>query len=648
VIESYLGRRVEALMVTADEEGAAFATYRGLAGQRAIYGAKLVVEERIDASFSAKPGSVAELITGENRAAVAYLRRQFGDIMRAETDREALAGARTLTKDGMLVGAGEIDRLRPVAVGALKIGAGGGEQRDALRAEVSRLQREMSRLSDEGEKAKKLNDSLIMLADEAMVMAFMNEAWGEMRASMEAVESLTLKLAAGADEEYVRLGEAEAVKEAEVRELAKLLPDLQQAVGGARITVDTLSAREGEAARILESRIDQEKALRAKPAYDPAFAESQWDAMLKKHGGNWGEMRANCQSRGGEAGAKMNSAISRGTAAMGGFIATHREQVSPDIAGDWRRAQAWLAEFLKRLRDTELDKFRKDMEAAYRASQETFRNDVAIALYTKTQALDATLSRLNKVLLSCPAFTNGERYQFRRTVRPELGGLLAYIKNVAERGAQEDLLGGPGEMPEEFRRLLDEKTMPGAAGMRSPLDDYREFYEFDIDILRDDPETRSSKKVGSLSKRLGPGSGGEHRAPLYVIAGAALASAYRMNQGSGDGMRLIVLDEVFNKMDLANIVASMRYLESLGMQVLMASPGENLGALTAFMDRYYEIMRDPSSNAILVEGHNVSAETRTLFRDDLPEFNPDLVEAEIAARRTLPIDVPALSSGQAG
>ena len=78
--------------------------------------------------------------------------------------------------------------------------------------------------------------------------------------------------------------------------------------------------------------------------------------------------------------------------------------------------------------------------------------------------------------------------------------------------------------------------------MRSPLDDYREFFEFDIEILREDPLTKAPKVVGHLSKRLGPGSGGEHRAPLYVIAGAALASAYRLDRGNKDGLRLMLLD----------------------------------------------------------------------------------------------------------
>jgi len=273
------------------------------------------------------------------------------------------------------------------------------------------------------------------------------------------------------------------------------------------------------------------------------------------------------------------------------------------------------------------------MDAAYRTSQETFRNDVAIALNNNLEWLEETMSRLNTVLRECPAFSNGERYRFRRVVRPQLETLLKFVKNVATYGPAEDMFGGPGELPEEFRALLEDKVAPGAAGVRSPLDDYREFFEFDIEILREDQLTNTPKVVGHLSKRLGPGSGGEHRAPLYVIAGAALASAYRLDRGNKDGLRLILLDEAFNKMDPTNIIATMRYLEELGLQVFMASPGENLGILTAFLHRYYDILRDVDNNAVMIEGREVLSETRAMFREDLPEFNPGLVDQELAVMR---------------
>lgn len=118
-----------------------------------------------------------------------------------------------------------------------------------------------------------------------------------------------------------------------------------------------------------------------------------------------------------------------------------------------------------------------------------------------------------------------------------------------------------------------------------------------------------------------------------MIAGAALASAYRLDSGHTDGIRLILLDEAFNKMDTGNIVATMRYLEQLGLQIFMASPGDNLGTLTAFLHRYYDILRDAENNAIMIQGHDVSELDRELFRSDLAEFNEELVAQELAAIR---------------
>jgi len=328
----------------------------------------------------------------------------------------------------------------------------------------------------------------------------------------------------------------------------------------------------------------------------------------------------------------MDNAIARGSKELGTFKEKYREQGAVN-ADDWRNEREWMYGLLKRLRDTELSEFEEQMKNAFNTSQETFRTDVAIALSNNIDHLNNSMNRLNQVLSTCPVFTNGERYRFHRTVRPQLKGLLKFVQDIAAYGPNDDLLGGAGEMPEEFRQLLDEKIAPGAAGVSSPLDDYREFFEFDIEILREDSLTKATSIVGSLSKRLGTGSGGEHRAPLYVIAGAALASAYRLDSGNSDGLRLILLDEAFNKMDTANIVATMRYLEQLGLQIFMASPGDNLGTLTAFLHRYYDILRDVENSAMLIQGHDVSEIDREMFRSDLAEFNEELVAQELAAIR---------------
>lgn len=239
------------------------------------------------------------------------------------------------------------------------------------------------------------------------------------------------------------------------------------------------------------------------------------------------------------------------------------------------------------------------------------------------------MTRMNTALAAAPAFTNGERYRFKKETRPAFENLLKFIKDVAVHGPVDDLLGGAGEMPLAFDELLKDKVEASRA-VKSPLDDYREFFDFDVEVLRESPGNPTPIRVGLLSQRVHTGSGGEHRAPLYVIAGAAVASAYQLQAGDDSGLRLILLDEAFMKMDTRNITATMRYFEELRLQVLMASTGEALGTLTAFLTDYYDIMRDSDSNIVVLEGHQISQEVRDLFRSDLPEFNPNLIDEELA------------------
>jgi chromosome segregation protein len=602
-----------------------------------VYGAKIAMESRQSTGRAAQAGTVAELIEGKNSAAVAYLQRQFGDLQRAATDGEALApGKRTLTHDGMLVSAGEIERLRLVQTGSFRIGSGGAGQRDAIQKEVGKNRAELARLKQQSEALKQLLNSLRTIGSEELVAKHVLNVLAEMDNASRDVASKTQQLQGLAAPEYVWLGEQEKLWTEEAASLAPQVEALLIAIGGAEKDLKNRETAETEAQRKLRQAENDAAEARNHPEYDHEFWMDRWDALVKRFGDQYSEMVEHCAGRQKAATGQMNSAISTGMGEYGTFLHKYQEQAPLEASGDWKKAGQWLTKLLQRLDRTELANFRQEMDAAYRTSQETFRNDVAIALSNNLEWLAETMDRLNTVLRACPTFSNGERYHFRRVVRPQLESLLKFIKDIASFGPTLDLLGGAGEVPEAFRQLIEDKIAPGAASVSSPLDDYREFYEFDIEILREDPVSGATKVVGHLSKRLGPGSGGEHRAPLYVIAGAALASAYRLDRGGKDGLRLMLLDEAFNKMDMTNIIATMRYLEELGLQVFMASPGENLGTLTAFLHRYYDILRDADNNTIMLEGHDVSAEVRTRFREDLPEFNPALVEEEMAAMRSRP------------
>ena len=634
-IEAYLASNLQALLVSEHEERRAFEVYRGLPEKRAVYGAKIVMESRQQVGRHPEDGSVAELIEGTDPAAVAYLRGLFGDMVCATTTAQAMErGKRTLTQDGMLVGKGTIERLKPVREGDLRIGRdGGGQHLEAAKARLAACATAVSKLTAQKQRLEALATVLRNIPQEDQVQMYLKRFWDEAESAEVTASALQGKLQGAADKEYVELGEKEKEWSKKARQLSADVTDAngrrgvaENACGERQKNVDTASARLTVASEAAEEG-------RKDPEYDADYASSHWDVVLEKHDENYEGMTAYCKTKETEALKKVEHEVTTGSRLLGEFLSKYREQAGEQVLGDWRKGQAWIADILKRLRDTELLHYKEQMENAYKVSQETFRNDVALALNQNIEALDLTMNQLNGVLKECPAFTNGERYQFKRTIRPHFKQLLEFVKNIASFGPQEDLLGGAGEIPAQFKELLEDKIAPGAGSIKSPLDDYREFYEFDVEIIRDDPLTAKPKVVGQLSKRLGPGSGGEHRAPLYVIAGAALASAYRLDRGNRDGIRLILLDEAFNKMDPTNITATMRYLQDLGLQVLMASPGENLGVLTAYLHRYYDIAKDPVRNVILINGHDVTEETREMFMSDDLDTYPELIEQEVNRMR---------------
>lgn len=626
VIEAYLGANREALLIQEEQERDAFKIYRGLSN---LYGVKLARESTQDLSSRYASGSAAELIEGDNLAAVAYLRSKLGNLMRAETNEEALGGGRTLTKDGMLVSHGEIDRIRVLKEHEFRMGIVAADQAKIITHEITLLEKKLEELKIKQSTIHELVTQLFSYSNKRLKINEMLETWDTCSKYQQAQQSLELALASSADQEYIKLGNELNNAEEALRRLRGQIEKLAGEVGGAKTELESALKHEIVAIEAADVATQIAEEARRHSEYNLAYASEQWEKLLERYSCDYSQMKSHAERSASIASRAKEAAAQRGSSAIGMFVQKHREQISHEVTNDWRLAATWVRNLVKRLSETDLIAHQEEMDEAYRASQETFRTDVAIALNNNIEWLDQSMDRLNKALRRCPSFSNGERYQFSRKVRPHLQSLLGFIQDVAATGAANDLFGTTSEIPPEFKELLDDKIATGGAGTRSPLDDYREFFEFEIDILREDPESRRAKVVGKLSKRLGTGSGGEHRAPLYVIAGAALASAYRLDEGHRDGLGLILLDEAFNKMDITNITATMRYLEDLGLQVVMASPGENLGTLMAFLHRYYDILRDPDRNVVYLEGHDVSDATRQAFRSDLPEFNPDLIDAEL-------------------
>lgn len=629
VIESYLGAsNMQALLVDETDERKAFRVAR----EAKVYGAKVVLPSKFSSRVSPRRGTVAALISGNSTAAVNYLRSKFGDTQCAETEDECFAHRSALTTDGMYLADGEMVRMKPTDPALFKIGPTSTTTRSSIATRIRELEGELERLKHlYGKLVALLNNLGPFVGNEQDKVHEVLANFDRVLKEAKDEADLSRRLEDLDTEEYRLLVEAAATAEAALSDARQQLLGAEKAVGAAETAHQQKIEETGKRREGARTQKALAEAARAAEGYDFDYASDQWDKLLAR-GLTFRDMAVDCSRRSDRAREESRQKAASALQKLGGFLVKHNEFIPSGTQDDWRSARAWLAARVLVLNETGLREYKARMEDALTAAKSTFRNDVAVALHEHLEWLSDTINRMNEALRMAPMFTNNERYQFRATVRPAFASLLKFIKDVAQYGPTEDLLGGAGELPNEFEDLMREKTAVGAGAVKSPLDDYREFFDFDIEVQREDA-AGTPKRVGWLSKRVGSGSGGEHRAPLYVIAGAALSSAYRLERGDDTGIRLLVIDEAFTKMDPRNIVATMRYFEELGLQVFMASTGDALGSLTAFLDRYYDIMRDAESNVVLLEGHDVSVDTRAMFRADLPEFNPELIQEEVRRQR---------------
>ncbi|NZA26398.1 AAA family ATPase [Luteimonas sp. SJ-92] len=622
-IEAYLRSNVEALLVPLEDEERAVKLYRSLQGGRAVYGVKLALPSQARAMRErGEPASdsVAALLDGTDADAVAFLRRQLGDLCRVETEVELIRSRRGLSRDGVLAKGGSIERLRPVAAAEWKIGASDNRARArAQREELAAAEAEVRRMEPGVQHAEACQRGLARLAADGGFAQALHDRALEHRKLEQRYRSAREGHDAAADPDLVRMGEA--VRELQARIAAGEMR-IEQLAGDARETAN-VAKQSAERLAWLGAQVElaARRAVEAfgDPDVDPNRVERQREELDGKHPA-LEERKQRCEERAADALAQLQRALPDAWSALSQYAKDHG--VEPEFEPDqWRPAHALMERELEYLRGTELVRYQGQAAQAYDTAVETFRANVASALYDNFSRLREQITTLNRTLRNSPAFSNNERYRFHFEVLPEFRELHGFIKRATDLGAEDGLFGSAGEVPPAFRDLIeDSAALRGAAA--SPLDDYRRFFRFEVQIQQDD------RVIGTLSERMRSGSGGEHRAPLYVIAGAALAAAYGKSDVHPGGLGLILLDEFGDKIDAQNARATTNYLRSLGLQLVLAAPDTAQGTLSGVLDGYIELFRD--DDLVQVEHVEVTEAARELLRSDQFDLHPELLADEAA------------------
>lgn len=625
-IEAFLGRHREALVVQNKKERDAVILIRKHRKDADWpFDVTVVQPMHLDIARHRTPGkdTVAALIIGSDEVAVTYVRQIFGGMKCVDTEDELERHARSLTRDGMLSANGGTRRLRIPDSERWLIGSkvSDVEQRELQRAAV-RAHQELN----DAKQATVLASNAVSAVQQARD-TLSGVGYAEVSSSIEQVIA-----------ELAGVPAADAAVESHyLVKLRKEKAEADQALSDAEEKLKKIRGTETRLVTLIEERTKQIETQKAEAAakraeHETAISAGDFDAVLHASmqeqivkGAQEDRFRACDEIRIG-AEKRIDTLRNKVIPAFSGFL-DHYNVSLIEERSDWRKARTWVEARISKLELSELVAHKEDAKNALNAAEEAFRRDVAYRLREAIQRLEQGILNLNKILSACPVFSGNERYQFVAKPAEAHRKVYDFIRNVDREESQGSLLSDTEGTRVEILQLLEISASPDAKRVQNPLEDYRLLFNFDLAILQD------GKEVDRLSKRIGVASNGEHRVPFYVIAGAALAAAYRIAPNKPiDGAALMLLDEAFYGMDSQNCFAAAEFLHSLGLQLIMAGPEADLGKLLPVTNTLYEMVR--YGGDVFFEHEHFAEEMKRVMTSDMPMLNPGLIDE---AERSLPV-----------
>lgn len=217
-----------------------------------------------------------------------------------------------------------------------------------------------------------------------------------------------------------------------------------------------------------------------------------------------------------------------------------------------------------------------------------FRENFLAKMRENIENATLLFKNLNKTLK--PIYYGNDSYRFDWQPAQNRKHLYSMITSEFNLGGFNLLTNQfDAEYHDEMKELFTKLTISteNVEDVISEYTDYRTYLDYDIEII-----SRDGKKQ-KFSKIYREKSGGETQTPYYVAITASFIQLYSI----GETIRIIILDEAFDKMDEERIKQMISFFKSENFQVILAAPTSRLELIGEQSDNIIMIYTDGSHNS---------------------------------------------------
>ncbi len=237
-----------------------------------------------------------------------------------------------------------------------------------------------------------------------------------------------------------------------------------------------------------------------------------------------------------------------------------------DFTQDFRIGMEGMSDYreaVQKLKSVEILRYEERLRRAKEDCEEIFKSDFLSKMKEYIEAAKSEFRNLNKALDRI--YYGDDSYHFKISFDKKKEGLYRMITSENnQEGLNLWTSAFEAEYREEMAELFDKLMTKDDNGQKivEEYTDYRSYLDYDIEIHKRDGS------IQRFSDIYGEKSGSETQVPYYVAIAASFYQLYRY----GNSVRLMLLDEAFDKMDDERILSMMDFLNGLGLQVIIANP----------------------------------------------------------------------------